>query len=128
MSKPMLTTLSADSTVEDVVNVLNRDGGVIIDRFLDPTTIKALSEEIDAALESVDCGEDDEFVGTRTRRAGALFANSPHMEHVALHPLYLGAAREILQKPVDVWFGQERTPITPDIQIGVTQAIQIHPG
>ena len=36
--------------------------------------------------------------------------------------------RGSIEQPIDVSFGTERTTITPEIQIGVTQAIQIAPG
>nr|WP_238592569.1 phytanoyl-CoA dioxygenase family protein [Rhodococcus sp. YH3-3] len=50
------------------------------------------------------------------------------MPEIALHPLYYGAAKKILQVPLSVWVGDDQIEITPDIQIGVTQAIEIHPG
>jgi alkanesulfonate monooxygenase SsuD/methylene tetrahydromethanopterin reductase-like flavin-dependent oxidoreductase (luciferase family) len=33
-----------------------------------------------------------------------------------------------VQQPVPIWMGRERVMVTPNIQISVTQAIQIHPG
>ncbi|WP_447791948.1 phytanoyl-CoA dioxygenase family protein [Pseudomonas farris] len=128
MPKNALTTLPSTASVEQVVEVIERDGGVIIAGFISADILADLQAEIDQALDTSSFGHENYFVGTQTRRASRLFARCKHMVDVVLHPLYLGAARKILQKPVDVWFGQDRTTITPQIQIGMTQAIQIHPG
>lgn len=128
MSKLPLVTLPGNASVEQVVEIIERDGGVIIADFMPNDVLLELSEQIDAALDTSSFGHENVFVGTSTRRASRLFARCRRMIDVVMHPLYLGAARKILQKPVDVWFGQERTTITPQIQIGMTQAIQLHPG
>lgn len=123
-----LTTLAPSASLDEVIQIIERDGGVIIADFLDCSLLAQLQAELDVALGESAFGHEDGFVGTSTRRASRLFARSKVMVDVVRHPLFLGAARAILQKPVDVWFGEERTSITPMIQIGMTQAIQIHPG
>jgi ectoine hydroxylase-related dioxygenase (phytanoyl-CoA dioxygenase family) len=128
MSKASLVTLPCTVSVEQVVEIIERDGGVIIADFLTGDALQELKQQIDAALDTSSFGHEDFFVGTSTRRASRLFARCRRMVDVVMHPLYLGAARKILQKPVSVWFGHERTTVTPQIQIGMTQAIQIHPG
>ncbi|MDB5982560.1 MAG: phytanoyl-CoA dioxygenase [Pseudomonas sp.] len=128
MSKASLVTLPGSTSVEQVVEIIERDGGVIIADFLTGSAFKELKQQVDAALDTSTFGHENFFVGTSTRRASRLFARAPRMVDVVLHPLYLGAAKKILQKPVSVWFGHERTTITPQIQIGMTQAIEIHPG
>jgi len=123
-----LTTLPNTATVEEAVEVILRDGGVIIEDLYDEATTAGLMRDLQPVLQQVRTGDDEVFAGKQTRRAASLFTRSAHMVDVALSPLYLGIARAILQKPVDVFFGEDRTPITPDIQIGMTQAIQIAPG
>ncbi|MFD9669384.1 phytanoyl-CoA dioxygenase family protein [Rhodococcus sp. NPDC059968] len=123
-----LTTLPCTTTIDEAVEVIFRDGGVIIEDLYSKETISGLREDLEPVLQNVRAGDDEVFAGTQTRRAGSLFARSPHMVDVALSPLYLGISRAILQKPIGVYFGEDNTPITPDIQIGMTQAIQIAPG
>ncbi|WP_062795710.1 phytanoyl-CoA dioxygenase family protein [Williamsia muralis] len=123
-----LTTLPSSTTIDEAVEIILRDGGVIIENLYTAATIAGLLADLEPALQKVRGGDDEVFAGTQTRRAGSLFARSPHMADVALSPLYLGISRAILQKPVDVFFGEDSTPITPDIQVGMTQAIQIAPG
>lgn len=123
-----LTTLPATTTVEEVVDVIGRDGGVIIENFLDADQLAELRRQLEPVLASTGYGEDEYFAGTQTRRAGGLFGRLDLMSEIALHPLYYGAAKAILQKPMSVWVGDDRIELTPDIQVGVTQAIEIHPG
>ncbi len=122
-----LTTLANDATVDELVEVIDRDGGVVVDGFLAPHMHRRLAAEVDAAMARVSVGETS-FDGRQTRRFGALLAKCPTMWEVALHPLYLGAARAILQRtPFHAWVGEKRQQLTPDIQVGVTQAIRIEP-
>lgn len=66
--------------------------------------------------------------GTQTRRVARIIGRSDTAVEVALHPLFLGAARQILQTPTHVWVGSDRIEMAPDIQLSITQAIQIGPG
>lgn len=123
-----LTTLPNSATVEETIEVIERDGGVVIEGLFTDEIISGLLNDLAPALDGVEFGEEAFFAGTRTRRAGAIFGRTNHIIDVAMNPLYLGVAQRILQQPIDVWFGTERTTVTPEIQIGVTQAIQIAPG
>ena len=125
---PQLTTLADHSSVEDLVNVIDRDGGVVVQGFLTPEIHARLSTEVGAAMGQVGTG-DTAFDGRRTRRFGAVLAKCPTMCEVALHPLYLGAARAVLQRtPFHCWIGEKRTEMLPEIQVGVTQGIRIEAG
>ncbi|MYS85795.1 phytanoyl-CoA dioxygenase family protein [Embleya scabrispora] len=124
----LATLPGATTTVDEVVDIIRRDGGVIVDGFLEPSVLTELRRQLEPILDETRCGDDAYFAGTNTRRAGGLFGRLDVMPQIALHPLYHGAAKKILQKPVPIWAGQDRIEIVPDIQIGVTQAIRIHPG
>lgn len=128
MEKIDLTRLPASSSVDDVVSVIERDGGVIIENYLDSAALADLKADLDRVLNETPGGDEDFFVGTNTRRAGRIFARTSKAVDVALHPLYLGAARALLQRPINVWYSQSRNTVTPDIQLGMTQAIQIGAG
>ncbi|MFL4396768.1 phytanoyl-CoA dioxygenase family protein [Acinetobacter pittii] len=123
-----LTKLKSSSSIEEIVSVINRDGGVILENFLDANTTQQINEELVHQLNAIPDGEDDYFAGTRTRRMSRLFSRLPQMPQIALHPTYLQVAKTILQKPLLAWSGSKRIEIKPDIQVGVTQAIQIWPG
>lgn len=124
-----LSRVTNDDTARasDVVEVLKRDGAVIVEQFLLADTLEALRTDLFPLLAQRSAGRDG-FSGQRTRRLGALFAHSRHCAEVALHRLYLPVAREFLTQPHEVWIGNQRVPLAPDVRIGMTQAIQIGPG
>jgi len=122
-----LTRLSNDDTAADVIAALERDGGVVIEGFLDAETLAGLGADLLSRLERQAEGRDP-FAGFKTRRLGALFAHTRHCAPIATHPLYLPAAQHFLCRPREVWVGDRRLEMAPDVRIGVTQAIQIGPG
>jgi Phytanoyl-CoA dioxygenase (PhyH) len=122
-----LTTLAGTAALDDVTAVIERDGGVIVEGLVPRPALAGLWEDLGPRLAAVGWGQDD-FSGSRTRRVGAIFAHTRHAVDVVTHPLFLGAAEHFLQLPVASWLGEERTQTTASIQIGGTQAIQIHPG
>lgn len=123
-----LTTLPPTATVEQALEVIDRDGGVIVADFASAATVTGLLGDLEPHFQRVGTGVDGYFAGTRTLRVGGIFGRSRHAVDVALAPLYYETAQAILAQPIDVWFGEDRTTVTPGIQIGVTQAIRIMPG
>ncbi|MCI0383187.1 phytanoyl-CoA dioxygenase family protein [Streptomyces sp. CNQ085] len=113
--------------LDEVVEALERDGAVVIEDLAEAATVEGLWEDLGPCLEARDYSG-DWYNGKRTRRVSSLFARTTGLTPVVTHPLYLGAARRIMQKPVHVWIGRSRTELTPTIQISGTQAIQIHKG
>lgn len=124
---PELTRVQSATPLDEVVRVLDDDGAVVVEDFVDTDVLKGLWDDLGPLLEQQGYGS-DATSGTRTRRVSSLFARTRHLTPVVTHPLFLGAARAIMQQPVTIWMGRERVSVTPNIQIGVTQAIQIHPG
>lgn len=122
-----LTRLPPDARLEDVIAVLERDGGVIIEDFLSPETLSSLRDDLLPLLARQAAGRDP-FAGFSTRRLSALFAHTRHCAAIATHPLFLHAAEHFLCRPREVWAGENRFSMAADVRIGVTQAIQIAPG
>lgn len=113
--------------LDEFTVALERDGAAIVEDLVDPTTLAALWSDLGPCLDAGDYG-DDWYNGTRTRRVSSLFARTRHLTPVVTQPLYLGAARRIMQQPVPMWVGRSRVDMTPTIQISGTQLIQLHPG
>lgn len=128
MSTRRLTTVSCDTPIEQVVEIIRRDGAVAICNFVSEETLKSLTEDLDSYLGVTPCGMDPYFAGTQTRRTARILAKSDSAVEVALNPLFLETAKQVLQTPTHVWVGNDRVEITPDIQLSMTQAIQIGPG
>lgn len=122
-----LRRVSSGHDVGEVVEILERDGGVIVDDFIDNDALDKLWTDLGPALDGSEFG-DDWYNGTRTRRVSSVFARTTHLTPVVTHPLFLNTARAIMQQPVPMWIGRSRVEMTPTIQISGTQLIQIHPG
>lgn len=124
-----LTVLRAEeATIESVVEVIRRDGGVIVSDFISSSLLSKLQEELAPYFESTHPGMDSYFAGTQTTRISRLIARSDAAVEIALNPVFLGAAKAVLQVPAHGWFGDDRIEIKPDVQLSVTQAIKIAPG
>ncbi|MFD8214447.1 phytanoyl-CoA dioxygenase family protein [Streptomyces sp. NPDC059697] len=126
MTDKNLVTVHSDADLDRVCNLLDEHGAVVVEGFLDPDTRQALWADLGPALEKFGYGDND-FSGHKTKRMSSLFARSQHMAAVALHPLFLGAARQLIQQPVPVWFSGQQVHISPNIQVSATQVIQIWP-
>jgi ectoine hydroxylase-related dioxygenase (phytanoyl-CoA dioxygenase family) len=125
---PALTTLPPEATVDDVVEVLERDGGVIVKDAVSQETITNVFNEITPFLDLTPWGE-GEFMGTRTRRTSSLLAKAPSVVDVVLSPHLLGAAEEILGREVAYsWVGDQRLESRAKVQVSCTSAIYIFPG
>lgn len=122
-----LVRVPPDADVDDVVEILERDGAIIIEDFVDDSVLTRLWTDLQPALdEAAYC--DRWYDGLKTRRVCSLFARTAALTPVVTQRLYLGAARAIMQRPVPMWIGRSRLEMTPNIQISTTQVIQIHTG
>ena len=122
-----LTHVGPDADLEHVVAILERDGGVIVEDFIDGETLAGLRTDLEPGLEAAAYSESG-YDGQRTKRLSSLFQRSEHMSTVVTQRLYLGSARRLLQQPTHMWIGKVRMEVTPSIQISFTQAIRIDPG
>ncbi|TIC79114.1 phytanoyl-CoA dioxygenase family protein [Nocardioides sp. GY 10127] len=124
---PELVTLGPDAPFEEVIAVIERDGGVIIRDFVDEATIEGLEADLRAHLDETDWGKDD-FSGGRTRRFGAVFNHTKHVIPVVRQPQWHAAAQHFIQGPSLRKKELRGQGQVPSYRIGVTQVIDIHPG
>lgn len=121
--------LSNTSSPDEISAVLREDGVVCVTGFTSPETLDGLKKDLMPLLEQIPSGDDAFFHGEKTRRLSRLFGRTDHAVSIALNPLFLETARQILQvNPVKIWLGEQMLESVSDIQIGATQAIQIWPG
>lgn len=110
-----LTTLPASATVDELLDVVHRDGAVILADVLDSAGLERVLSEVGPYVEATGTGRDD-FSGRLTTRTGALAARSPACREMILHPTVLEAARRFLE------------PYCARIQLHLTQIIRLKPG
>lgn len=121
MNAPALTRLPFDCTADDIVEVNERDGGVIVDGWIRPGTLERFNAELEpllAAHGGTDSGSDasDEFLGRNTRRIQGLCAKAPTFVEIMLDDRLVGFAEQVLG------------PISPTIILNDGEVIDIGPG
>lgn len=124
---PELTRVKPDTDLDDVVRILEENGAVVVEDLVPDDVLGRLWADLGPSLGSTEyCG--DWYNGVRTRRVSSLFARTTALTPVVTHPLFLGSARRVMQRPAVMWMGRSRIEMVPSIQISITQLIQIHPG
>lgn len=122
-----LTTLPGSASLDEVIGVMDRDGGVIVADFASRALLTELKADLLPKIEAVSVGRDD-FSGFETRRMSALFAKSRRVADVIVHPLFLGIAEHFVNQPLAYGAGDHARSVRPGLRIGASQVIQIGPG
>jgi hypothetical protein len=107
--------VSIDTPIEEILNILEEDAGLIIDNFLSSESIDLIKDDLRPYLNVTRNGQ-DEFTGFETKRVGALMARSRTCQDLALNPL--------INQMVDSFL----KPHCESYQLHFTSAIQIGPG
>src|SRR5690625_1687096 len=118
-----LQRVSRDMPVEEIMKIVDRDGGVIIKNFVTPEQIDQFNKEIEQPLQDLNPGSvfDDEeikeFHGSNTKRLTSLVAISKTFrEEIADDDLVHGLCDAVFKKDAGTW------------SINSTQVIEIGPG
>lgn len=115
MSNAQIEHLSSTARTEQIVEILERDGGVILDRVVDSDALIQLQEELRPYLSAGRKGSND-FAGRQTIRIGALIARSTIARDLALAT----AVNEVCK----AYLG----PFCDGHQLHFSQAVSIGPG
>ena len=81
----LVTAHVGDPTTDEIIEILDRDAAIVLRGAIDDSTIDAILSELDPYIAGT-IPFDDEFVGKRTTRTGALVARSKSVREVVLHP------------------------------------------
>ncbi len=112
---PELKRFSADAKVDEVLEIVSRDGAMILEGVLSPAKVAQTLDEVMPYVETTAPGHDD-FGGRQTTRTGALVARSAACREIVMHPTVLETARRFL------------SPWCDRIQLHLSQIIRIGPG
>lgn len=112
---PALQHLAADTPIEEIMAVLDRDGALILDEVLSPAETDALAAELRPYVEATEPGRDI-FSGFKTTRTGALIARSPLTR------------KAVLDKRIRAICDAVLLPNCQRYQLHLTQLIRIMPG
>lgn len=112
---PALVTLPPTASADEIMAVLDRDGGLIIRDLLAAADLARLKGEIMPYVEATRPGQDG-FSGFRTTRTGALAARSPVCRDLIMNRLIQGLCERVLKPHCERW------------QLHLGQVIRIMPG
>ena len=107
--------VSIDTPIEEMLQILDDDAGLIIDNYLDEDGLERIKNDLTPYLEVTKNGR-DEFTGFETKRVGALMARSKTCQDLALD--------SFINQMADNFLG----PHCESYQLHFTSAIQIGPG
>ena len=119
---PQIEHLQASEPKESVLEVLQRDGVVVVEGMLEPALREQLNRDLDPYLAGASLTAPEQnpffqaFLGDRTRRIGAIPAKSRAFCDVLTHPLLLALCDEILLSACSSY------------QMNVGQVIEVGPG
>ncbi|TCB54789.1 phytanoyl-CoA dioxygenase family protein [Acinetobacter terrae] len=122
-----LVTLPATASVEDVVAIMQRDGGVIVEDMISTDVLKKFWDDLSPYLDQTPYGVEG-FAGPKTKRCCALMAKSMQSQHFITQQHFLGAARDYLEEDYEFLLSDKTIKTTNTTQLSVSQAIQIWPG
>ncbi len=110
-----ITHLPADTTPETIKEVIEDQGGCIVDNLISKAKVARVAADLAPYLDHRGFGRES-FGGFNTKRIGAIMAKSPEAHELALHPLILAASDLTL------------SPFCDDFQLHFTQAVSISKG
>lgn len=110
-----LTRFQAEGDVDEIVNIVKRDGAIILEGVLTSEQVDRTLDEIMPYVDATKTGSDD-FSGRSTKRTGALVARSASCRELVMNPTVHAAAKQFLK------------PWCERIQLHLSQVICIDPG
>ena len=110
-----LTTLEASASNDEILEVIHKDGAVILADLLDDAGIEQALEETMPYIDATRMGA-DKFTGFKTTRTGALMARSATCRDMIMDSRVLDAAKTFLE------------PYCHRIQLHLGQIIRLMPG
>lgn len=105
----------ASAPAETLLDLIERDGAVIVERVLEPSLVASILRELDPYIAGT-APIDDDLVGRQTTRTGALVARSKSARQAIAHPLILEVANRFLCR------------FSTNIQLNLTQIMRLLPG
>lgn len=124
-----LTHVTASTSLDDVVGILQRDGAVIVEDMLPEQVFEDLLGDLRVHLDAGRVGTPGQL-GEYTRRCGSLMAKSSHTAELLTHPTLLGVSERFLvtDQPYVFWNNDVERRMYPKLQLSVAHGIEILPG
>ena len=130
VNKPKLVRMSAkdpSTTCSAVIEVIERDGGVIIENLVSDTLVTQIKRDLAPYYDS-DTGGTSHFFPSTTSRATGLLGISSACVELALSPLFSAVADAMLTSTYTHWYGKVLKTSVSRPQISSTVGFRVNPG
>lgn len=117
---PEIVHLPASASVEMALEILARDGALVIENALSADLLARIDADLKPWFDAAFHGAGRLF-GRKTKRFGGLFAKAASTSLLALHPTVLDLSERVLRGP------DPEKPRCDAIELNLTQAIGIEP-
>lgn len=128
--KTQLVKLSAKdpaTTSDAMIEVITRDGGVIVKNLITPELAAQIKAELKPYFDN-DIVDPSGFFPQTTKRATGLVGISPGFVEYMTTPLLIEVANKILTSNFTYFLGEKPTPVTSKPQISSTVGFRVNPG
>ena len=112
---PSLQKLPATASTDKIIEIISRDGALILENVLGAAELKQFRQELDPYMEATENGR-DKFSGHQTTRTGSLITRSARARDMVMNKTVVDAANAFL------------APYCQRIQLHLTQIIRLKPG
>ena len=115
MNMPQLQTLPATASTNEILDIVSREGAVILSEALKLADIEQFRAELDPYMQATEVGRDG-FSGNKTTRTGALIARSAKARDMVMNEKIVKCAQTLL------------APFCERVQLHLMQIIRLKPG
>ena len=130
VTKPTIARYDAHdhaTTTELLVEVLERDGGVIVENIVSQELVNRIKSELKPYFDT-DKVDPSGFFPHTTQRATGLLARSDGCVELAMNPTYINVANKMLSSTYTYWSGQEQETVSAKPIISSTVGFRVNPG
>ncbi|RFU33725.1 hypothetical protein B7463_g2641, partial [Scytalidium lignicola] len=129
-TKPTIARYDANdpsTTAELLVEVINRDGGVIVENLISQELAMQIKEELKPHFDS-DRVDTSGFFPSTTQRASGLIDISDGCVELVTVPLFIDVANAILSSEFTYWLSQDKITVKTKPTISSTVGFRVNPG
>lgn len=127
---PCLARLDAadvSTTPEKAIEIIQRDGGVIIERLIDTNMAEQIKKDLKPHFDS-DIPDKSGFFPSTTQRATGLMGISESCRELACNPLYISVANALVSSSHTFWRGDHQETVSGKPIISSTVGFRVNPG
>lgn len=118
---------NASTTPQHLVDIIKRDGGVIVENLITSSQAKRIREDLAPYFDG-DKPDQYGFFPSTTQRASGLFAHSDACVDLACTPLFIEVANALVSSTYSFWRGDTKKTVTGKPIVSSTVGFRINPG